>query len=282
GIYCRAGQAPVDRAASKNERERAQLDRVPRYTHHDELAACGETGYKWPHSITAGSCCENRPGPAHALQHRCGISHGSIDVHVRAQVFRKSFLVGSTSDGDSPESQVPRKLDAKMPKAANALHSDEISPAQTSVAKSVVGCNTGAEQRGRLHGSELVRNGSDAARFSNHHFRVSAVHGYSRYDGVLTLHHVPASARFAHSVFTAEEPDTNPLADFPPRNACAQRSDAANDFMPRNARQFQTRVDAGDRGGIGVTDSASFHANPNLARSRFGDLPFHYSKRTGC
>jgi hypothetical protein len=168
-----------------------------------------------------------------------------------------------------------------MPKAANALHSDQISAAQTSVAKSVVSCNTSAQEWGGFYGSELIRNGSDAVRFSNHHFRVSAVHGYSWYDGVLTLHQVSASARFAHSVFTAEEPDTNPLADFPPRNACAQRFNAANDFMPRNARQFQTRVDAGDRGGIGVTDSASFHANPNLACSGFGDLPFHYSKRTG-
>jgi hypothetical protein len=116
---------------------------------------------------------------------------------------------------------VPRKLDAKVPKATNALHSDEISAAQASVTKSVVGCNTGAEERGCLYGSELVRNGSDAARFSNHHFRISSIHGYSWYDGVLTLHHVSASARLAHAVFTAEEADTNPLTDFPSGHAAA-------------------------------------------------------------
>jgi hypothetical protein len=49
--------------------------------------------------------------------------------------------------------------------------------------------------------------------------------------------------------------------------------------MPRNARQLQTRVRASDGGGIGMTDSACFHPNPNLSRSRLGDLPFHYSKR---
>jgi hypothetical protein len=70
------------------------------------------------------------------------------------------------------ESHVSRKLDAKMPKATNALHSDQISAAQASVAKSVVGCNPGAEERGGLYGSELVRNRSDAVRFSNHHFRI--------------------------------------------------------------------------------------------------------------
>jgi hypothetical protein len=52
--------------------------------------------------------------------------------------------------------------------------------------------------------------------------------------------------------------------------------------MPRNARQVQTRVDAGDRGGIGMTDSTGFYPNPNLTRSRLGDWPFHYSKRAGC
>ena len=46
---------------------------------------------------------------------------GSIDVDVRAKVFRKLFLVASTPDCDATESHVPRKLDTKMPKAANAL-----------------------------------------------------------------------------------------------------------------------------------------------------------------
>ena len=41
--------------------------------------------------------------------------------------------------------------------------------------------------------------------------------------------------------------------------------------MPRNARQSQTRVNARDRGRIGVTDTAGFHANPNLTDSRLGD-----------
>ena len=88
---------------------------------------------------------------------------------------------------------------------------------------------------------------------------------------VLTIHNVSASARLAHSVFAAEEADTNPLTDFPSGHSAAQGFNAAHDFMPRNARQIQTRVDARDRGRIGVTDSACFHPNPNLSRSRLGD-----------
>jgi hypothetical protein len=197
---------------------------------------------------------------------------------VRAQIFRKLFLVAPLSDRHGAESHVPRKLDAKMPEAANTLHGNQISATQASIAKSVVRCNTSAQERGGFYGSELIRNGSDAARFRNHHFRISAVRGYSRYDGVLTLHHVSASARFAHSVLTAEEADANPLTGFPSGHSAAQCLNAANDFMPRNARQLQTRVDARDRGRIGVTDSAGFHADANLTGSRFRNRPLHYAK----
>jgi hypothetical protein len=136
------------------------------------------------------------------------------------------------------ESHVPRKLDAEMPKATNALHRDQISAAQAGVAKSVVGRNTGAEERGGLYGSELVRNGSDAVRFSDHHFRVPTIRGYSWDDGVLALHHVSASARFAHPVFATEEANTNPLTDLPFGHSAAQCLNAANDFMPRDPWQL--------------------------------------------
>src|SRR6202035_2980071 len=63
----RARQRAVDRAASKDKRERVQLNLVRRYTHHDELAADRKTGHKWPHTIATGCCCKNRSGPTHTL-----------------------------------------------------------------------------------------------------------------------------------------------------------------------------------------------------------------------
>jgi hypothetical protein len=158
-----------------------------------------------------------------------------------------------------------------MPKATNALHGDQISTAQAGVAKSVVGGDTRAEERGGIYGTELVRNGSDAACFSDHHFRISSIHGHSQYHGILTIHNVSASARFAHPVFAGDQADTDPLTDFPPGHACTQRFNAANNFVPRNARQSQTRVNARDRGRIRVTDSTCFHPNPNLTCSRLGN-----------
>jgi hypothetical protein len=86
---------------------------------------------------------------------------------------------------------------------------------------------------------------------------------------VLTIHHVSASAWLAHPVFAAEEADPDPLTDCPSRHAAAYGVNAANDFMPRHAREVQPRVDAGDRGRIGVTDPTCFDPNPNLAGTRF-------------
>jgi hypothetical protein len=135
------------------------------------------------------------------------------------------------------ETHVPRKLDTKMPKAANTLHSDQISTTQAGVAKSVVGRNPRTEERGGFRGPEVIRDRRDAARFGDHRFRISSIHGYSRIHRVLTIHHVSASAWLAHSVFAAEEPYTDPLADLPSGHSAAQGFNAANHFMTWNARK---------------------------------------------
>jgi hypothetical protein len=178
-----------------------------------------------------------RSGSAHTLQYCSGIVDGGIDVEVRAQIFRKVLFLASTADCDGMESHVPRKLDTKMPKATNTLYSDQISTAQAGVAKSVVGRDTRAEERSSFYGCELIRNGSDAARFSDHHFRISSIRGYSQYDRVLTIHDVSTSARFAHPIFSGNEADTNPLTDFPSGHSVAQGFNAANHFVSRNTRQ---------------------------------------------
>src|SRR5262245_37503295 len=106
---------------------------------------------------------------------------------------------------------MPRKLDTKVSKAANALHSDQISAAQTSITKSVVGCNPGTQERSRLRGSQFVRNRSNTARFSDHHLRISAISRDSQYHRMLTIHRVSASARFAYPVFARDQTNTDTL-----------------------------------------------------------------------
>jgi len=102
--------------------------------------------------------------------------------------------------------------------------------------------------------------------------------GYSGYHRILTIHDISTSARFAHAVLAAEEADTDPLTDFPFGHSAAQGFNPANYFMPRNAWKNQTRVRAHNRGRIAVTDSACFHPNPNLTRSRLKNGSFQQMK----
>jgi hypothetical protein len=132
---------------------------------------------------------------------------------------------------------VPRELDPKMPEATNALHSDEISAAQAGVAKSVVGRDARAEQRSSFCRRKFIRNREMPSGLRDHHFRISAVHGYSRRNGVLAIYDVSATARFTRSVLSGNEADTNPLTDSPSRHSVAQGFNAADNFMPRNTRQ---------------------------------------------
>jgi hypothetical protein len=177
---------------------------------------------------------------------------------------------------------MPRKLDAKMPKSTNALHGDQISAAQPGVTKSVVGGDTRAKQRSGFGGCEFIRNRTDATRFGDHHLRVPSIRGHSRYHRVLTIHDVSAPARFAHSVFSGNQSDTDPLTDFPFGHSAGQGFDAADDFMSRNARQSQAGVSTRNRGRIGVTDSTCFHPNPNLARPGFRNCSLNYAKAAWC
>jgi hypothetical protein len=195
-----------------------------------------------------------------------------------AQILRELRLLASASDGDSTKSHVAGKLDTKMSEAANSLHGDQITAAQAGVAKSVVGRNPCAEKRSGVYGGEFVRNGSDPARLRNHDFRVSSVDRYSWRDRVLTIYDVSPSAGFARSVFAAEEANAHALTGFPSGHSTAQCVNAAHDFMARNAGQLQTRVGARDRGRIGMTNPAGFHANANLTCSRLRHWAFHYSK----
>src|SRR5713101_7128405 len=176
------------------------------------------------------------------------------------------------------ESQVPRKLDTKMPQTTNTLHSHQISAAQAGVPKSVVSRDTCAEERGGLHGIEFIWNLSDGAGFRDHHLRIPPVHCHPRYHWVQTIHHVSASTWLANAVFARDQSDTNPLTDLPSGHSGTQGFDAANHFVPGHARQTQPRVDAHHCGRVGVTNPACFYANPDLPRSGLKNWPFDHAK----
>src|SRR6202035_5498033 len=106
----------------------------------------------------------------------------------------------------------------------------------------VIGCDASAEERRGFSRIQFIRNGSKGARLSDHHFRISSIHGYSKCYGVLAIHHVTASAWFADAVFAGDQTDANALTDLPFGHSATESFDTANDLVPRNPWKSQTRV----------------------------------------
>src|SRR5262249_29068645 len=181
----------------------------------NELSMHRKTGHECAHRFTARTRGENSLGSTHALQRSDGILSDAIDVDVRAELICQLCLVGSTADGDRVESHMPGKLDTEMPKAANALHGDQVSAAQAGISQGVIGRHSGTQERCSVNGTELIRNGSDGARLGEHHFCIPSVHADSQDHGVQAIHHVAATARHAYTVFAGDESDTHALAEFP-------------------------------------------------------------------
>jgi len=163
---------------------------------------------------------------------------GSIDVEC-APKSSQAFPCRVPSRLRQYEIPCAAQLDAKMPKATNALHGDQISAAQASVAKSVVCCNTSAEERAAFYGvsSSGTEEMPRASAIITSAYPPSTV---LRYDGVLTLHHVSASAWFAHAVFTAGRSRTDPLTDFH-LDTPLPKVQYATTSCPERA-EFQTRI----------------------------------------
>jgi len=125
------------------------LDRSGGTPDHDQFTA-GRQGRRQsgPIAFTTGSLLrEIALAPPICCSARRGIVGGSIDVDVRAQIFRKLFLITSAPELRQCGTPCAVQTGPQVPKAANALHGDQISTAATRIAKSVVGGNPRAEKR---------------------------------------------------------------------------------------------------------------------------------------
>jgi len=184
--------------------------------------------------------------------------------------------IATAPDGDGTESHASRKLNTEMPEPTNALHRDQIPAAQAGIPQRVEGRDARAQERRRLDRREVVRNSRESPRFGDHHLGIAAVRSDAGYHRVSAIHHVSTPARFADAVFPAEVTNSDPLTESPPRHAAAHSINAADDFVSWYPRQRQPRICAGDRGRIGVTDSACIHPNPHLTGPGLDECPLDH------
>jgi len=122
---------------------------------------------------------------------------------VRAQIVSQLFLLASTPDGDSMEIHVPATGHQDV-QVRNALHRDRSRP-RNGVAKSVVGGDTRAEERGGFggmssSGMEAMARASAIITSAILHPTVTPVQTGSDNSQCLRV------ARLAHPVFAAIKP----------------------------------------------------------------------------
>jgi hypothetical protein len=80
-----------------------------------------------------------------------------------------------------------------------------------------------------------------------------------------------------------QEADADTLADFPSRDAFAERVDSPNDYMTGHARIGDTGNEAIHGDGVGMADAPGFDAKANLACFRIDERTLHevrFSRRS--
>src|SRR5258708_5729709 len=94
---------------------------------------------------------------------------------MRAELFREGRLAGTGGDRRDAKSHGGGELNAEMPKPANALHSNEVPGLGGRTAQGVVGGQSSAEQRRRVCGTQVIRNGDESAGKAKHDLGIAAV-----------------------------------------------------------------------------------------------------------
>src|SRR5215813_2551310 len=98
--------------------------------------------------LASRSCYENDLGAAERLQSRCGISSGTVNVVVSAELLGELRCVATTGNRRHLEPHMPGVLHSQVTKAADTEHSDKITGLCRRVSQGVKRRESGA-QKGR-------------------------------------------------------------------------------------------------------------------------------------
>src|SRR5215472_3053843 len=157
-----------------------------------------------------------------------------------------------------------------MAKAADAQHGDEITGLRGRIAERAEGGESRAEQRCRVDGRKIVRNGHEAARPGDQHFGVSAVAMNAGEFLVATGYELASATIFAIAAGASEEADAHALPDGPALYMGAEHVDPTDGFMAGRPRPVDwKRTLHGTR--IRMAYAASLDAYPHLAGPRIAN-----------
>src|SRR5258707_688925 len=107
-------QASNDRAATKDERNAVDRNRITRNTNHHELSSNGEAGKQAGDCCSAGGGCQDHVGASQFLQRGSCILSFGVDVNVSSKLGSEMFFVRTEADCNGAKAHLLGVLHAKM------------------------------------------------------------------------------------------------------------------------------------------------------------------------
>ena len=169
-----------------------------------------------------------------------------------------------------------------MSESANSLDRHQVVGHRAAMAQRIEGGNPRTHQRCGFGSIERLRHPRQCFHGRHHIFLIAAVVTDSGNLEVCAVSEVAAPASQTGAVLPAVPANSHSLALRPLGYARAGCVNYACHFVSRHARIHNARPGAFLGQHIAVTDSASLHANPDLARSRLRDFPLHNLEVGSC
>src|SRR5215469_11343939 len=168
-----------------------------------------------------------------------------------------------------------------MAEASDAHDGHKITGLSGRVAQRTEGGESRAQQRRRVDGRKIVRNGHQAARPGDQHFGVSAVAMNAGKFLIAAVYEVAFAAKFAIAAGASEEADADALLDDPALYIGAERVDPTDGFMAGHPRPVDWKLTLHGTG-VRMAHAASLDAYPYFAWPRIANgLPHELKPSRG-
>jgi len=157
---------PLERSASREERERRHTDRFRCGGDEQQLATDAEPAEHRFDRARARRGGHDHARTTHARERRRRILGNGIDVRGSPQLLGERALVGVARDRDRAKAELRQELDGEVPEPAEPLNGDQITGARRAVPQRVERRDAGAEERRKVFPatSPLVAKRGDRVR----------------------------------------------------------------------------------------------------------------------
>src|SRR5216683_7794113 len=257
-----------------NQLHGRHFDWIRRSSYDDQCAVRPQAPDQCRHRFSTRCSSKDHLRPAEFLQFSGRVHCGTVDINIRAKLFRKCVIAAASYSGNAITGFLG-ELNSQMTEPANSLDRDKVARQSSAVAESIERSYAGAHQRGGIYIAKRLWHPGQGFHRRNHEFLVASVVADSANLTIRAIHEVSSPARQTSAILAAVPADTYSLALLPVLHACSELVYHASYFMSGNTRIGNSGKESLLGHYITVADSTCLNANPYVSRTRFRDFTFH-------